>query len=110
MERRGLWAGWLQGESLEKSTGREAGRGWMAETGKGGDGGEGQERASATTFWDPGRWMRLLVNSEIKNSYLCCGADQGGETLNKAWVKGLWSVNNVKSLPFRRKRKCLMEK
>ena len=47
-------------ESLEKSMGGIGGRGWMAETGNGrearGGSGEGRERASATTFWEPGKW------------------------------------------------------
>ena len=46
-------------ENLEKSRAVDAGRGWMAETGNGGeargDSGKGRERASATTFWEPGR-------------------------------------------------------
>ena len=31
---------------------------------------EDQERASATTFQKPGRWTRLLVNSEMKDKLL----------------------------------------
>ena len=61
-------------ESSEKSMGGEVRRGWTAETGNGrngGEGGEGRERASATMFWEPGRWIRLPVNSEMKNSCLC---------------------------------------
>ena len=48
-----------------------AGKGWTAETGNGGYGREGQERASATTFWEPGRWTMLLVNSKMKDRCLC---------------------------------------
>ena len=36
-------------------------------------------------------------------------ADQGRETLNKASVKGFWSVKIVNSLPSRRKQKCWRE-
>ena len=95
-------------ESSEKSTGREAGRGWTAEIGNSGADGEGWERSSATPFWEPGRWTRLLVNSKMKDSCLCWRADQGGETLNRACVRGLWSAKKVKFLPSRRKQKCLM--
>ena len=36
-------------------------------------------------------------------------ADQGGETLSKARVRGLWSVKIVNALPSKRKRKCWRE-
>ena len=68
---------------------------------------EGLERASATTFLEPGRWTRLLVNSQRKDNCHCGWADQGKETLNKECVRGLWSVNKVNSLPSRRNQKCL---
>ena len=62
----------------------------MVETGKSGEArggnGEGQDRASATTFGEPGMWKRLLVNSERKDNFFCCWVDQGGETLNKKCV------------------------
>ena len=53
-------------ESSKKSTGKAEGRDCMAETGNGGGGRtvESQERASATTFWKPSRWMRTLVISD----------------------------------------------
>ena len=83
----------------KKCMGGTGGRGCMAETGNSGEArgydGEGWERASATRFWEPGRWIRLLVNSERKDNCRCCWAHQGGETLNKQCVRGLWSVNKV---------------
>ena len=45
----------------------------------------GWDRASATVISEPGRCWRCwieLVNSKMKDSCLCCLADQGGETLN----------------------------
>ena len=59
----------------------------------------GQERASATTFSLPGMCTMELVNSARYARCLCWRADQGGLVLNKAWVKGLWSVTIVNSLP-----------
>ena len=38
---------------------------------------------------------RSLVNSEMKDNCRFCQAEQGGETLNKECVRGLWSVNKV---------------
>ena len=66
MERRGFRAGGLQGGGFGEINSREAGEGWKAETGNNGDCREGQERASATTFWEPGRWRMLLVNSKMR--------------------------------------------
>ena len=68
----------------------------------GGGNGEGQWRVLATRFWEPGTHTKLLVNSESKEACLCCQVDQGGETLNRECVKGLWLLNKVKSLPSRR--------
>ena len=61
--------------------------------------GSGQDRASATTFSEPGRWQISQLNSDRNDNLLCCMADQGGDVLNKANVRGLWSVNNINCLP-----------
>ena len=80
---------WCREESSVTSTGKADGRDSTAETGlsrekaRGGSR-EEWERASATTFWEPGRWMRSLVNLNKQDRCLCCLADQGGETLNRA--------------------------
>ena len=71
-------------DSLEKSMTGMEGRGCTAETGNGREArAEGQERASATTFWKSGKWTRLLFNSEMEDNCRCCRADQGREILNK---------------------------
>ena len=66
MERSGLRARGLQGRKFGKIK-RRRGRKRL----DGRDGGEGQERASVTTFWEPGRWTRLLVNSKMNDRCLC---------------------------------------
>ena len=91
------------GKTREDAVGMETG----SKTGSGT--GEGLERASATTFSIPGTRTIELVNSAKKARWHCCWVDQGGETLNKARVRGLWSVKIVNSLPFKRKRKCQRE-
>ena len=88
---------------------REDTVGLVTDTGSGSGTGEGQERASATTFSIPGTRTIELVNSAKKARWHCCWVDQGGETLNKARVRGLWSVKIVNSLPFKRKQKCQRE-
>ena len=35
----------------------------------------------------------------------CCMVDQGGDVLNKANIRGLWSVNNINCLPSNMKGK-----
>ena len=49
----------------------------------------GWDRASATTFFGPGRWWTSQLNSDRKDNLLCCMSDQGGDVLNKAYVNGL---------------------
>ena len=68
----------------------------------------GQDRVSATMFSEPGRCWIELVNSKIKESYLFCLANRGGETLSRACVNGLWLVNKVNCLPSNRNWKWLM--
>ena len=58
----------------------------------------GQDRASATTFSGPGRWRISLLNSDRNDNLLCCMVDQGGDVLNKANVRGLWSINNINNI------------
>ena len=44
----------------------------------------GRDRASATTFSGPGRWLTSQLNSDRKDNLLCCMADLGGDVLSKA--------------------------
>ena len=44
----------------------------------------GRERASATTFLDPGVWEGVNANSEMNASWHCCRADLGGVSLLNA--------------------------
>ena len=76
----------------------------------GGMEGQGRERTSATTFWEPGRWTKLVVNSERKERCLCWREEKGVLALEMAETKGLWSVNRVKGRPSRRKRKWRTER
>ena len=61
---------------------RAAGRGFV----------KGRDRASATTFVAPQMWFISVKNSDMKLSWRCCLADQGGEILHMADRIGLWSV------------------
>ena len=76
-------------ESSEKSMEGTGGRGWTEEAGNGGEArggnGEGWEKASATTFWEPGRRTRLLVNSERKDNCVAAGRTK----VEKPWTKNV---------------------
>ena len=54
-----------------------------------GTGLKGRERASVTTFLEPGMWTISLVNSEIKARRQICLADHGREEQKRARVRGL---------------------
>jgi hypothetical protein len=56
--------------------------------------GGGLERASATTFSEPGVCLRSVVNSETYARWRCWRADCGGETRVMAATSGLWSVRS----------------
>ena len=50
---------------------------------------KGRERASATTFSEPGMWTILLVNSAMYAKWRVCLADHGREERNRVKVRGL---------------------
>jgi hypothetical protein len=70
--------------------------------------GGGLERASATTFSEPGVCLRSVVNSETYARWRCWRADCGGETRVMAATSGLWSVRSWNCLPSNKKRKWRM--
>ena len=48
----------------------------------------GRDRASATMFSIPGRWRISQLNSDRNDRRRYWMADQGGEVLNKALIRG----------------------
>ncbi len=70
--------------------------------------GGGLERASATTFSEPGVCLRSVVNSETYARWRCWRADCGGKTRVMAATSGLWSVRSWNCLPSNKKRKWRM--
>jgi hypothetical protein len=70
--------------------------------------GGGLDRASATTFSEPGVCLRSVVNSETKARWRCWRADCGGVTRVMEATRGLWSVMRMNCRPSSRNRKCLM--
>jgi hypothetical protein len=61
--------------------------------------------ASATTFRRPGVWRISVENSETYASCRTCLADQSGDTLLMASVRGRWSVRMRNGRPSRMNRK-----
>ncbi len=70
--------------------------------------GGGLERASATTFSEPGVCLRSVVNSEMYARWRCWRADCGGVTRVMAATSGLWSVRSWNCLPSNKNRKWRM--
>ncbi len=71
----------------------------------------GRESASAMTLDVPGTNTRMLVYSDMNASWRCLWPDVGGDTLLRAKIRGLWSVQSWKQwkgLPSSRERKCLI--
>ena len=98
-------------ESLEKSTGKpeeEVGKQRQATAEKLEEATEGALGESICHNILGAREVDKVAGElERKDNCFCCWADQGGETMNKSCVRGLWSVNKVSSLPSRRNQKCL---
>jgi hypothetical protein len=78
---------------LEKLNSEQGIQNCLRESGKLNFQGKNQETPSATVFSESGSCWIELVNSKMKES---CLANQGGETMNRACVSGLRSVNKVK--------------
>ena len=101
-EKFNLLAGLLK-EDIPRAVG--GGVGWSSEISVVDEGccgtllGSGRDRALATTFSGPGRWLISQLNSDRNDNLLCCMADQSRDVLNKANVRGFWSVNNINCLP-----------
>ena len=73
-------------------------------TGGGGDN-ERRLNASATTFRRPGVWRISVENSDMYASCRTCLADQSGDTLLMASVRGRWSVRMRNWRPSNTNRK-----
>jgi hypothetical protein len=59
----------------------------------------GRERVSATMLLTPAMWRISEVYSATYERWRACLAVQGSETLLRAYVRGLWSVNMVNRRP-----------
>ncbi len=70
--------------------------------------GGGLERASVTTFSEPGVSLRSVVNSEMYARWRCWRADCGGVTQVMAATSGLWSVRSWNCLPSNKNLKWRM--
>jgi hypothetical protein len=66
---------------------------------------EGRDKASATTFREPGRWTKEVVNSERKERWRYCLEEKGVPDLLMAMTKGLWSVKRMNWQPSSEKWK-----
>jgi hypothetical protein len=66
----------------------------------------GRERVSATMLLTPATWRISEVYSATYDRWRACLAVHGSETLLRAYVRGLWSVNMVNRRPSSIWRKC----